>query len=1043
MRSNLIFRSALLSVTLSINLLLATCSAQIFYVRQSGDDDNSGTSASQAFRTIERALNASNGTMRIHVGAGVYSVNVSRSIPGAQISIMGDVNGARTGDAGKVVFRSDNGRYALSIRNASLLYVGNVIFESAVAGGRGRGIEARTMSSYVYTKECSFRDLWYGIVVAQSDFYYGAVNRYENCKYAVDVSDCETSYVYQDSFVNCYRPISNKRSEKAYIIGCQITQPEQGAAGWAVTNAVIKSLLISDCGLSGSKFGAIASTDIGSLRIRNVTAKGFSDGLQVKAESSNLQEIALYGGTTRSGSALRFIGESTPTLNECSVENFYYGINLDGPKKVQASKIKLNSNVYAFRVGSQSAGSSFDFTDFAFDENQTAVFIDYRSEDDRISIRNLASATNRTGIRADRGQLKVQDCKFKDCYRAITHASGKDTTISNVDVSLIEDSGSTGLHLQTFNATIDKVRVLGGRTGIMMALRDDTGRGSVQNVHLGNQLQYALHVDKGRLRLDESDNILITDANYGILSRYSDLTIDGVNPQANRCFDAHYGSLTLRNAHCSSGHRMLEARRLDKLIVESCSSKEFIHYGLYLYMNKDVEIKDFDSDSTRDIMCYYTDQFVASGLKLHGSSYGLYLYNRTAPLKFSLSESVIDGPTYGFRAIGVPITPKNFHHLSFLNCNHAVRSEHSDALINEESQITFKNNRIACLSLRGHVRLSDINIDETQTYGLYASHSSADVENCKISAKSYGLLLYGKDCGVSNSRFTTSSYPIYYAPFEDATPKVVDCRIQPRTTGIYTAGRRNVSAKVYVGNTEIVAGRYGLYSRNMEVETDNLTVRNPSLTAVDGRDCKSLHTGLTVDGSRYWAGYWNQGSVKLVRAKMSSKRGIFLGPQQGELVNCAVSGGYYGAYCYRGENRILQTTFGNAQYMGIYHYGGSLELRNSIIDSRQYGLYQRNKSLAAKHDYNLVNGDRVAYVNATPSLHEIEKQPIFVNAGQGDLHLAAGSPAINSGEDLSSIAKTDIEGNERPSFRQFEMGAYEFTENAGSLRVLKWAEQAQ
>ena len=81
-------------------------------------------------------------------------------------------------------------------------------------------------------------------------------------------------------------------------------------------------------------------------------------------------------------------------------------------------------------------------------------------------------------------------------------------------------------------------------------------------------------------------------------------------------------------------------------------------------------------------------------------------------------------------------------------------------------------------------------------------------------------------------------------------------------------------------------------------------------------------------------------------------------------------------------------------------------------------------------------------MNVLPGEGDINKQPVFVDAAAGDLHLAAGSPAINSGADLSSLVSTDIEGNTRPSFRGFEMGAYEYLEPSGSIRVLDWNEVA-
>ncbi len=60
------------------------------------------------------------------------------------------------------------------------------------------------------------------------------------------------------------------------------------------------------------------------------------------------------------------------------------------------------------------------------------------------------------------------------------------------------------------------------------------------------------------------------------------------------------------------------------------------------------------------------------------------------------------------------------------------------------------------------------------------------------------------------------------------------------------------------------------------------------------------------------------------------------------------------------------------------------------------------------------------------------QSPLFVNApidltnAPGDYHLQSLSPAINSGQDLSSRVLLDFDGNARPRNGIFDMGAYEF-----------------
>jgi hypothetical protein len=74
------------------------------------------------------------------------------------------------------------------------------------------------------------------------------------------------------------------------------------------------------------------------------------------------------------------------------------------------------------------------------------------------------------------------------------------------------------------------------------------------------------------------------------------------------------------------------------------------------------------------------------------------------------------------------------------------------------------------------------------------------------------------------------------------------------------------------------------------------------------------------------------------------------------------------------------------------------------------------------NDYSLL-----AYQTATgQDLNSITQDPCFVNPSGNDFHLAAGSPAINIGDAVSSLLDYDIEGRSRPQEEFFDLGAYEY-----------------
>ena len=78
-----------------------------YFVRQSGNDSNAGTSAALAWRTLTKALGAagiSSGDT-LYVGAGAYRELITVNMTSATVNtnVIGDIDGAQTGDVGEVI----------------------------------------------------------------------------------------------------------------------------------------------------------------------------------------------------------------------------------------------------------------------------------------------------------------------------------------------------------------------------------------------------------------------------------------------------------------------------------------------------------------------------------------------------------------------------------------------------------------------------------------------------------------------------------------------------------------------------------------------------------------------------------------------------------------------------------------------------------------------------------------------------------------------------------------------------------------------------
>jgi len=123
-------------------------------------------------------------------------------------------------------------------------------------------------------------------------------------------------------------------------------------------------------------------------------------------------------------------------------------------------------------------------------------------------------------------------------------------------------------------------------------------------------------------------------------------------------------------------------------------------------------------------------------------------------------------------------------------------------------------------------------------------------------------------------------------------------------------------------------------------------------------------------------------------------------------------------------------------------------INNTIYDNRNSdGLYIANPDVKDIKVYNNIigkNGDSQINIENTPlsevslnanlvegitghygEKNQIVANPLFVDAKNGDFHLKANSPAINSGIS-NSVTIHDFDGNKRPKDAILDIGAYEF-----------------
>lgn len=127
---------------------------------------------------------------------------------------------------------------------------------------------------------------------------------------------------------------------------------------------------------------------------------------------------------------------------------------------------------------------------------------------------------------------------------------------------------------------------------------------------------------------------------------------------------------------------------------------------------------------------------------------------------------------------------------------------------------------------------------------------------------------------------------------------------------------------------------------------------------------------------------------------------------------------------------IENNTFANIKYHAIGFNGNSKGniVRNNIFYNANSGYWVKD-DCDVTGDYNLLFNTK----DGTPAPHNIlDTDPLFVNPDSGDFRLQKESPAIDTGIALAGFS-TDIIGTTRPQGKGWDIGAYEYNVDIGTI----------
>ncbi|MGE3776719.1 MAG: right-handed parallel beta-helix repeat-containing protein, partial [Pirellulaceae bacterium] len=469
-------------------------------------------------------------------------------------------------------------------------------------------------------------------------------------------------------------------------------------------------------------------------------------------------------------------------------------------------------------------------------------------------------------------------------------------------------------------------------------------------------------------------------------------------------------------------------------------------------------------DDTTAWGIYHTGYGTLTGCTLTGCGQGLYLLGATQSSDVQFSEMRIQntageglvamqcmgtisgsgarlsqGGAYGAYCSHATVT---FDDVSIISAQYGV--------IADQSTLTLQDSDISSTTAGGilatssTLNLSNTTVTDCGTRGVDCqSSSTVTATGCRIErCADWGLVLAGTgtltDCVIHDNQhgaYLTGAAQrgdiqlVRLTLGESAGQGLVAIRCDGDITGDngFSGGGEwglyaNDSRLTLAGAT-LTSNTYGVYSTLSNVTLSGCHVQDAAHGVYSSADQNVSLTRSRIDGSTVWGLQSLQGNL--------------------QLVNCVLANNANGLHL---ANTLMAnvwnvTVVGNMTY-GVHQEGGLVQLRNTIVaggGEHGTGLHCTGGSLLTAH--NLVYGFATPFVGVTPDADTLVKNPRFVDQDGGDYRLAKGSPAINTGVDLVGTVDQDYLGQSRPAFRRWEIGAYEYLADDGSLRILQWTEQ--
>jgi hypothetical protein len=426
---------------------------------------------------------------------------------------------------------------------------------------------------------------------------------------------------------------------------------------------------------------------------------------------------------------------------------------------------------------------------------------------------------------------------------------------------------------------------------------------------------------------------------------------------------------------------------------------------------------------------------VASSTISGNETYGLLLNGVGFDFDTSRDLTIRDNGSFGLGVVGADLTLTNAAGFDLTGNGYGIYSARGNLAV---SGLTLHGNGYGISQTEGQFVCRDVTITGSGTGLQHVNGTQLVVERTTVSG--------ARDWGVHLQNDQTATSP---------NVELREVVLKDGANGVYaklpTLARLSLSDSQLTGNSG-----YGLLASGaaLQVERVSATKNQAGLQHTDG----SLSIFDSVVSQNSGTGISVAGASASGLTSLTARRNVLTGNQRGisawnvnaaVLVNNVLRGNSYGlqTQTVAGLADVWNNTLVDNQ-VGIYHAAGRSTVRNNLIVSgngtvtvpNTVGIYSSRQGTLVLGN-NLLFGQSSVYSGANSGVGDVLKPPRFVDYAAGDFRLAKGSPAINSGTTTGGLVTRDLAGVQRPMFEAFEIGAYEYPERDGSVRIVEWTEK--